>query len=211
MIHMKKRAALFHGLGGSKTSYWIPWLKTSLEANGFHVWTPSLSECSSFEDLDKWVQEIAAKLPSAHRDYDLMVGHSAGGPLILRLLSRSDFTVKHAISVAGFIKPLPNKQLNDPVFPVGFDVAAIQKNCDAFTFIHSDNDPWNCGQEQGELMRQNLGGTLVVMTGEGHFGSDYMKQPYNTFPLLLKLCMLNIGNTQEAAGKKMQQHQIGNA
>ncbi|SFL20060.1 Predicted esterase of the alpha/beta hydrolase fold [Nitrosomonas aestuarii] len=189
---MKKKAALFHGLGGSKTSYWIPWLKTSLEADGFHVWAPSLSGCSSFEDLDKWVQEIVATSPPTHRDYDLMVGHSAGGSLILRLLSRSDFTVKHAISVAGFIKPIPDNKLNNMTFPVVFDIGAIQKNCNAFTFIHSDNDPWSCGQEQGELMRQNLGGTLVVMSGEGHFGSDHMKQPYDTFPLLLKLCMLNI-------------------
>ena len=192
MVFMKKTAALFHGLGGSAKSFWIPWLKTSLEANGLSVWTPSLPECKGFDNLDKWVREVAAKSP--HRDYDLMVGHSAGVPLILKLLSRSDFTVKHVVSVAGFIKSLPEKSLSDSIFPDGFDVHTIQNNCRGFTFIHSDNDPWDCGHEQGEFMRQNLGGTLVVMTGEGHFGSEYMKQPYNTFPLLLKLCLLNVGN-----------------
>ena len=125
-----------------------------------------------------------------------MVGHSAGGPLILRLLSRADFTAKHIISVAGFIKPLSDAggQADDPAYPaypVGFDVAAIKQSCRALTFIHADNDPWDCGQEQGEFMRKTLGGTLVVMTGEGHFGSDYMKQPYKSFPLLLSHCLLS--------------------
>ncbi|MCB1984228.1 MAG: alpha/beta fold hydrolase [Burkholderiales bacterium] len=186
---MKKTAVLFHGLGGSEMSFWIPWLKIALEKGGFDVWVPSLPACNDFNDLDKWIQEIIIHSP--HRDYDLMVGHSAGGTLILRLLSRSDFTAKHAISVAGFIKPLPGKLLNDLTYPAGFDIDAIKANSRKFTFIHSDNDPWDCGQEQGELMRQKLGGTLVIMTGEGHFGSEYMKQPYKTFPFLLNQCLLN--------------------
>ena len=185
---MDKKAALFHGLGGSEKSFWIPWLKAALEKQGFDVWTPSLAPCDGFDDLDKWVREVAEKSPC--RDFDLMVGHSAGGPLILRLLSRGDFSAKHIISVAGFIKSLSNGLADDPVYPAGFDVAAIKQNCGALTFIHADNDPWDCGQEQGEFMRKTLGGTLVVMTGEGHFGSDYMKQPYKSFPLLLSHCLL---------------------
>lgn len=185
---MKKTAAIFHGLGGSKKSFWIPWLQCSLEAEGFEVWVPSLPECDGFDDLDKWVHEVGAKSP--HRAYDLMVGHSAGGSLILRLLSSADFSAKHAVSVAGFIKPLPDKQVIDLIYPSGFDVRAIKDHCRAFTFFHSDNDPWGCGQEQGELMLKSLGGTLVIMSGEGHFGSDYMKQSYETFPLLLSHCLL---------------------
>lgn len=188
LIPMKKTAVLFHGLGGSESSFWIPWLKTALERERFDVWTPSLSECDRFDDLDNWVQEVINK--SRCRDYDLMVGHSAGGSLILRLLSRSDFTARHAISVAGFIKPLSDKLPYDLTYPAGFDIDAIKANCHKLTFIHSDNDPWDCGQEQGELMRQGLGGTLVVMTGEGHFGSEYMKQPYESFPFLLGQCLL---------------------
>ncbi|MCB1936344.1 MAG: alpha/beta hydrolase [Nitrosomonas sp.] len=185
---MQKTAAIFHGLDGSENSFWIPWLKTSLETEGFDVWTPSLSACEGFEDLDKWVKEVAAIAP--HNHFDLMVGHSAGGPLILRLLSRNDFTADHVISVAGFIQPLPEGPAAEQAYPPGFDVRAIKNNCRTLTYIHSDNDPWECGQEQGEFMRRSLGGTLIVMTGEGHFGSDYMKQPYEKFPLLLQHCLL---------------------
>jgi predicted alpha/beta hydrolase family esterase len=121
-----------------------------------------------------------------------MVGHSAGGTLILQLLSRNDFSAGHAITVASFVKPLPDGQTDNPGFPAGFNVEVVRKNCRALTYIHSDNDPWACGQEQGEFMRRSLGGTLIVMTGQGHFGSDYMKQSYKTFPLLLAHCLLKV-------------------
>lgn len=155
----------------------------------YNVWTPSLSECAGFDDLDTWVDEVTTR--SSCRNYDLMIGHSAGGSLVLRLLSRNEYTVRHAISVAGFIKPLFDKQLYDLAYPAGFCVNTIKTNCDKLTFFHSDNDPWSCGYEQGDFMRQTLGGTLVVITGEGHFGSTAMKQPYPIFPLLLHHCLLD--------------------
>jgi len=185
---MKKTAAIFHGLGGSEDSFWIPWLKASLEANEFEVWTPSLPDCERFEDLDRWVRYVVAKSPYHH--YNLMVGHSAGGPLILRLLSRADFTAEHVVSVAGFIKPLANMSINDFTYPDGFDVEQIKNNCKAFTYIHADNDPWECDHKQGEFMRQSFGGTLIIQTGEGHFGSESLNQPYKSFPLLLSHCLL---------------------
>ncbi|SEM79558.1 RBBP9/YdeN family alpha/beta hydrolase [Nitrosomonas marina] len=186
---MRKKAAIFHGLGGSSKSFWIPWLKTELEKHKFDVWTPSLSDCSGFDELDKWVEEIITR--TSCRNFDLMIGHSAGGPLILRLLSQSGFTAKHTISVAGYIKPLHGAPPNDTTYPAGFCVDTIRTNSRMLTFIHSDNDPWDCGHEQGEFMRKTLGGTLVVISGEGHFGSESMKQPYADFPLLLQHCLLD--------------------
>ena len=187
---MNKTAAILHGLSGSENSFWIPWLKAALETEGFDVWTPSLPACSGFDDLGVWTREVAATAP--HRDYDVMVGHSAGGTMILQLLSRNDFSARHAITVASFVKPLTDHRTNNPGFPTGFDVETIRKNCRALTYIHSDNDPWACGQEQGEFMRRGLGGTLIVMTAQGHFGSDAMQQPYKIFPLLLAHCLLEV-------------------
>ena len=186
---MKKTAAIFFFFCGSANSYWIPWLKTELEKRMFDVWTPSLSECASFDDLDKWVNEVTLHSPFRH--FDLMVGHSAGGSLILRLLSRKEFTATHAISVAGFIKSLSGGQPYDLTYPAEFCVDMIKANCPMLTFFHSDNDPWDCGLEQGGFMQQTLEGTLVVITGEGHFGSEAMKQPYPIFPLLLQHCLLD--------------------
>jgi hypothetical protein len=41
-------------------------------------------------------------------------------------------------------------------------------------------------------MHRGLGDTLIVMTGQGHLGSDAMKQYYKTFPLLLTRRLLKI-------------------
>ncbi len=184
---MTKKAALFHGLGGSDQSFWLPWLKASLETQGFDVWAPTLPACDQFSDLNLWVDDVIASTP--YQFFDLMVGHSAGGSLILRLLSRQDFSANHIISVAGFVKP-SIEMTYDTTYPNGFNIARIKKNCPNFTFIHSDDDPWDCDVKQGEFMRQYLGGTLIVKTGDGHFGSDYYQQPYKTFPMLLSHCLL---------------------
>ena len=70
------------------------------------------------------------------------------------------------------------------------DWATIRRNGHDFYFINSDNDPWGCTDRQGERLRDKLGGTLIVPTGQGHFGSKVFEQPYAEFPLLKALCLL---------------------
>ena len=181
---MTKTAAIFHGSGGSENSYWIPWLKGELQKNEYEVWTPSLSDCDGKPDLDEWVEKVESLAPRKH--FDLMVGHSSGVPLILKLLSK-DFKAGKAIDVGGYMRSLETYEMTG----FNYDFENIKAHCPSFTFIHSDNDPWGCNAEkQGEFMRQTLGGTLITVTGEGHFGSDSFNQPYKTFPLLLAHCLL---------------------
>lgn len=184
---MNKDAFIFHGTSDSSESYWIPWLKGELEGEGYSVWAPDLPDSNGQADLDLWVEEVEKAAPT--RAPDLMVGHSAGVPLILKLLSKG-FETQRAVCVAGFIDPLPHMDEDHLSYPRGFDFAVIKAACRDFVFIHSDNDPWGCDHKQGEAMRSKLGGTLVVRTGEGHFGSETNNQPYKTFPLLLAHCLL---------------------
>ncbi len=185
---MNKTAAIFHGTGGSENSFWIPWLKNQLEQNGFDVWTPSLpADENGKANLDVWLEESKKRAP--HKQFDLMVAHSAGVAHMMRLLSNG-FQSKNVIGVAGFMKPIPTTPTGSPSYPTGFDVATIIEAGKNFTFIHSDNDPWGCDVAQGQFMRETFSGTLVVQTGEGHFGSDSLDQPYTKFPLLLAHCLL---------------------
>jgi hypothetical protein len=43
-----------------------------------------------------------------------------------------------------------------------------------------------CDDKQGKIMREKLGGELIVLH-EGHMGSTTYNQPYKEFPLLLDL------------------------
>jgi len=79
-----------------------PILKKELEKIGYDVWLPQLPDTDN-PDIKKW-------LPFAleNRKYDqdsVLIGHSAGNPLILSILENLEVKVKLAIMVAAFSEP----------------------------------------------------------------------------------------------------------
>ena len=181
-----KRAAILHGTGCHADSFWQPWLKTALTAEGYDVWVPSMPEPDK-ADLSIWAPFVQQNTP--HHAYDLLVGHSAGCPLILHLLNTGILRAARTVLVAGFLTPIPHMPDDHQTLPRNLDFDRVRDRGGQFVFIHSDNDPWGCDHHQGESLRQALGGTLVVASGVGHFGSAVFKQPYDTFPLLRSLCL----------------------
>ena len=67
-----------------------------------------------------------------------------------------------------------------------FNWEKIKKSAKEFCFVCSDNDPYQCGADQGKIMQKHLGGELVIKPGEGHFNLEEGQQ-YKQFPLILKL------------------------
>jgi len=67
-----------------------------------------------------------------------------------------------------------------------FNWEKIKKSCTKFYFIHSDKDPYDCGEDQGKILQAHLGGELIVKKGEGHFNLEKGPQ-YKKFPLLVAL------------------------
>ena len=187
---MSKKAAIFHGTGANEADFWYDWLRKELEMQGYKVWLPNMpTEEDGFVNLANWQNFFRDHSPS--QEYDLVIGHSAGCPHILNLLSKGLIEAKKVVLVAGFITPLQHMTKDHPTFPRDLDTEAVRAQEIDFTFIHSDNDPWGCDHHQGEAMREKLGGTLVIMTQEGHFGSNQFDQPYKEFPLLLAQCLLD--------------------
>ena len=183
---MPKRALLFHGTGSSPQDFWLPWLTGELQKNGIEVWAPQLPQ-KDMPDLSVWTPWV---LERAKFDSEtIIIGHSAGAPLILSLLQKISVTVEKAVLVAGFINPIPYMPPNHPMLMQNPDWDKMRRQCRDFVFINSDNDPWGCVVAQGEAMRQKLGGTLVAMTGHGHFGSNIFTEPYPVFPLLRDVCL----------------------
>lgn len=183
---MGKNALIFHGMGSGPQDFWLPWLSLSLRQNGFDVWTPELPQKDT-PDLSVWTPWVLER--ACFDEHTIMIGHSAGTPLILSLLQKIQVTIKKSVLIAGFINPIPNMPPDNPMLMPNADWEKMRANCHDFAFINSDNDPWGCNAAQGEAMRQKLGGTLVVMTGQGHFGSNIFKQPYPDFPMLRDICL----------------------
>jgi len=161
-----KNAIILHGTGETPESFWYRYIQANLTWYN-HVWLPQLP------DKDK---------PT------LIIAHSAGVPLALSVIECLDIKIKQMVLVAGFIEPL-KEGVDGPNFILQekYNWDKIKSNVDDVILIHSDNDPWGCDHAQGLKMFNKLGGKLVIMHGQGHFGSNTFNQPYKEFPFLVRL------------------------
>jgi predicted alpha/beta hydrolase family esterase len=184
-----KNVLILHGAGNDSSGNWFPWLKTELEKKGYKVWSPNLPNSDNPVQAE-WLDTIL-KSEFEFNDQTIMIGHSSGGTLILRILERlpKDTKINKAILVA---TPLDKGKLPE-FFPLKesltldpFNFKKIKTSCKIFCYISSDNDPYDCGKRHGEVMKKELGGELKVFPGQAHFNLE--KSPeYKRFPLLLEL------------------------
>jgi uncharacterized protein len=181
-----KNAVLLHGMFGNPENFWFPWLRQQLEAKGYKVTAPQLPAADT-PNLNVWTP-FALENMSFDRE-TLIVGHSAGCPLTLAILNQLKTPIFRAVLVAGFIR-LKEMEDDNVMLMKSPDWDKIKTNGRDFYFFNSDNDPWGCDHTQGAALREKLGGTLIVQTGERHFGSKTFEQPYDSFPLLRDVCLL---------------------
>jgi predicted alpha/beta hydrolase family esterase len=179
MASMSKKAIIFHGTDCKPTDFWYPWIRKQLQHRGFTVDVPSYPTINH--------ESIATFLPKvleahAFDENTIIIGHSAGGPLLLSILENVDAVLQQAILVAGYSHRLPGEE-TDPVLQESYDWDTIKRHVKDIVFINSVDDPWGCNAEQGRFMFDRLGGTQVIRN-DGHFGSTHWKQPYPTFEIL---------------------------
>jgi hypothetical protein len=179
-----KNAVIFHGTGDTPNSFWLPWLANQLKQRGFTTSSPQLPE-ADIPDLQKW---LPVALQQTYTPETVIVGHSAGGPLVLSVLENINLRIKQAILVSGYARRKGEKKEEEKILQVKYNWAKISSNVEEIIFINSDNDPWGCNDIEGRYMLDSLGkGKQIIMKNEGHMGSNKFNQPYKKFPLLLKL------------------------
>lgn len=174
-----KNAIIFHGTDDNPDRYWYQWLGKELENGGYEIdipYNPTINK----EPISTFLPKVLNN--HAFNSETLLVGHSAGAPLILSLLENIDVQIKKAVLVAGYVTH-PDDQMDDPILQESYDWNKIKQNVKEIVFINSVNDPWNCNDKQGRIMFDNLGGTQIILN-DGHFGSVPKGQIYNEFPLL---------------------------
>lgn len=176
-----KNAIIFHGTGGNPSVYWIPWLAGELEKKGYKVTVPALPNPNN-PDIGETLPFVLNNL--SFDEETVLIGHSSGSSLILSVLENIEPKIKKAILVAGFYKQLPSGR--NGMIQDSYDWDRIKSHANEFVFINSDNDPWGCDGQMGREMQAYLGGELLI-THDGHMGSDAFNQPYREFPMLLQL------------------------
>ncbi len=179
---MSKKAIIFHGTDCKPDDYWYQWLGQQLEAKGYNVEIPYYPDINH-EPIETFLPKVLA----AHTfdEGTVIIGHSAGGPLILSILENTSVRLPQAILVAGYSHRMPGEE-QDLVLQDNYDWAKIKANVKDIVFINSVDDPWGCNAEQGRYMFDQLGGTQIIRK-DGHFGSTSFNQSYPTFELLNKL------------------------
>lgn len=183
MSRIEANATIFHGTDCKPGDFWYPWVGQQLEQRGFSVKIPSLPEINH-EPITETLRK-ALEVGEYNPD-TVLIGHSAGGPLVLSILESIDSPIKQAILVAGYARRVEGEQ--DPVLQNSYDWKKISGNVGDIIFLNSDNDPWGCDDVGGRFMLDSIGkGKLIVMKGEGHMGSETYNQPYREFPFLLRL------------------------
>lgn len=184
-----KNVLILHGAGNDSTGNWFPWLKSELEKKGFKVWVPDLPN-SNTPDANEWLKTIFSNKDWQFNKESVLIGHSAGATLILRILEKlENLKIDKAILVSAPVELGNNPkwhQFRKSLVENGFDWQKIKKSAKNFYFIHSDNDPYDCGEDQGRIMQRNLGGELIIKKGQGHFNLEQGEE-YHQFPFLLQL------------------------
>lgn len=178
-----KNVIILQGAGETTESFWLPWLKGELGKRGYEVWLPQLPD-NGDPDIKKDLPFVLNN--GKFTEETVIIGHSAGCPLILAVLESINIQIKQAILVAGFATPLPGKDAANKILQESYDWEKIKQHVEDIIFINSVNDPWSCDDKQGRYMFDHLRGILII-NQEGHMGSDTFNQPYKEFPLLLRL------------------------
>jgi len=185
-----KNALILHGAGNDSQGNWFPWLKSKLEEKGWKVWAPDLPNTDRPNQKD-WLDVIFSNEHWQFTDESIMIGHSAGATLILRILERlpKETQIHRAILVAGTVERGTKPeyfQYKEDMVKRPFNWKKIKRSCEKFYFIHSMNDPYQCGADQGEIMHKKLGGELIIQPDQGHFNLERSPK-YKRFSLILEI------------------------
>ena len=106
-----KNAIIFHGTDSKPENFWYQWLKDELEKNGYKVELPYYPDINH-EPIEQFISKVLSN--HSFDEETVLVGHSAGSPLILSVLQNIDHSIRQAILVAGYSMRFPGEE-KDPV------------------------------------------------------------------------------------------------
>lgn len=175
---MNGRVFIIHGWDFNPEMNWYPWLKDELESNGFEVYVPEMPDTAE-PNISAWKEKLSETIGKLRED-DILIGHSIGCQAIMRYLQdqKEDTKIKGCIFVAGWINldNLEDESVEDVARPwmeepINFD--NIRKFTDKWSVFISDNDPYNCKEENERIFKEKLGAKVTIIEGAGHFTEEY--------------------------------------
>lgn len=157
-IGTKHNYILLHGFTGSPDKNFFPWLKDQLKKAGHTVEVPKMPNTNN-PDVYEQVKYVLAKCKFDKNT--ILVGHSLGSVVAMKILERLKNPIYKTVLAAGFAE-LKFKDRERPFekgFDWKFDFHTIHRNAGSVVLLRDKNDS-AVRNEQIEHLQKWIGGSL---------------------------------------------------
>lgn len=178
------KAFILHGTKGSPQGNWYFWLASELQKLGVESIVPLLPTPEN-QSLDNWRKAFKAQCGNIAHD-TILVGHSCGAVLLMRLLEEANEAAACTVLVAPLYKQIGIPEydhLNSSFLSAPFDWRKITSHAGKLDYFMADNDPY-VPQDQLITIARYLDVEPRVVSGGGHLNAEV---GFTTFPQLLRV------------------------
>jgi len=153
-----KHFVFVHGYKSGPQLNFHQWLKGELESRGHTVEIPELPNPHEPDVLE----QAQCVLENTTIDENtVLVGHSLGTNVVLRILERLDHSVRRTVLVGGFLDENFVQDVERNItFDFNFDIAAIKEKAGQLVLLHGNNEE-TISDDQFKYLHRTLGGEAI--------------------------------------------------
>ncbi len=177
------RAIILHGTMGSPEGNWFPWLSQQLCTLGVETIVPRMPTPEN-QTLECWRAAFAAQCGAVDGE-TILIGHSCGAVMAMRLLEEDGPPIRGTVLVAPPYRELGIPEfdrLNSTFLAAPFQWERIIARAGELAYLMGDNDQF-VPQEQLLAIAAALRVTPTIFPGGGHLNAA---TGYTSFPELLE-------------------------
>jgi|GEM_PF-376486 len=178
------KVIIVHGWDSDISKGWHPWLKGTLESQGFEVIMRQMPHTDA-PSINEWVEALCDVSGKIDKD-TYFIGHSIGCQAIIRALEKYDVkNVGGAIFIAGWFNLKDKAYTEDPKterasrriarpwIQNAIDFSKVQSKLppERVVAIFSDDDPY-VDMDNARIFKEKLGARIIVENGRGHYDSE---------------------------------------
>jgi len=163
-IQTKSNFVLLHGYTSSPNAVFFPWLKKELNERGYEVSAPTLPNT----DNPKIIKQVDYVLKTQKFDENtVLLGHSLGSVVALKVVENLKKPIKKLILAAGFLEPKfkDHKRPFEKTFNWKFDFEKIKNNVKEIVILRASND-YAIPSDQADNIQKLVGGKIIDFKAE---------------------------------------------
>ncbi len=163
-----RSAYIFHDAFSDPLSDWYPWMKTTLESQGYVVVVPQFPTPAG-QSYESWKAAMKNYLDKFD-EQTLFIGHGSGGLFAIRLLDELSIKIAGLFLVASYAEPIGHvgyDRVNETFFKQGLDWDKIKKSALVIDVFAGSDDPF-VPKKAIDSLAEKLGETVHYIPDGGH-------------------------------------------